>query len=471
MTSVVDTPPRDDTPPRPAPTPISADEAVALVIECLKEGRPRDAAALLRRVLEVVPGHPGALHYAGMLAFKTGHTEDGIRLVRESLETAPGMADWHSNLGIMLQAIDDVAGAIEAFRSAVALDPKHANAHNNLGVLLRLMRLHTDAEAEYRTAIAIDANHADAYNNLAILLDLTGRSAEAVTAYCHALTLRPQFASARRQLAIAYCRIGEREKAIRMCEEWVRLEPDSEEGRHTLAAVSGRDVPARASDAYVSRTFDEFARTFEAKLALLHYRAPELVVGALTEAGLLPSKSLDVLDLGCGTGWCGPLVSPWARRLVGVDLSRRMLDAARGKGEYDELVHGELTGYLVARPHQFDLIIAADTLVYFGDLGPVLTAVAGALRPGGLSVFTLEEAADTPAAEPYRLEPNGRYVHRADYVERLLAERGLDAVIQRADLRREAGLPVAGLVVRAARPRADGDADSGTDAARIGRLR
>jgi hypothetical protein len=34
-----------------------------------------------------------------------------------------------------------------------------------------------------------------------------------------------------------------------------------------IAACSGRDVPARASDAFIERTFDSFAGSFEAKLA------------------------------------------------------------------------------------------------------------------------------------------------------------------------------------------------------------
>lgn len=452
--------PRDESPADPAPTPISADDAVKLVIDCIKEGRPRDAGALLRRILEVVPGHPGALHYAGMLAFMTGHPEDGIRLVKASLEAAPGMADWHSNLGIMLlQAHDDAAGALEAFRTAVALDPKQFNARSNLGVLLRLLGLHTDAEAEYRTAIALNPDHADAYHNLAILLDATGRVAEAVTAYCHALTLRPQYAAARRQLAIAYCRIGQRDNAVRMCQEWLRLEPDSDEARHTLAAVSGLDVPARASDGYVSRTFDQFAATFESKLSRLHYRAPELVAEALAGAGVPQSKSLDVLDLGCGTGWCGPLLAPWARHLVGVDLSRGMLTAARGKAVYDELIESELTAYLLGSQRQFDVIVAADTLIYFGDLAPALSAAIAALRPGGVFVFTLEEAADAGASEPFRLEPHGRYTHTRDHVERLLAPHAVAVTVTRADLRNEGGLPVAGLVVRAIKPRiGDGDA-------------
>ena len=95
------------------------------------------------------------------------------------------------------------------------------------------------------------------------------------------------------------------------------------------------------------------------------------------------SKSLDVLDAGCGAGLCGPLIAPCARRLVGVDLSGRMLAQARDKNVYDELIQRELTSYLRDSPAVFDAIVSADTLVYFGPLRDVVAAAARALRPGG----------------------------------------------------------------------------------------
>ena len=95
------------------------------------------------------------------------------------------------------------------------------------------------------------------------------------------------------------------------------------------------------------------------------------------------SNDLDVLDAGCGTGLCGPLLAPYARRLVGVDLSERMLDQARARDVYDELVKGELTEYLAASAGTFDAIVSADTLVYFGPLEAVAEAAERALRPGG----------------------------------------------------------------------------------------
>jgi predicted TPR repeat methyltransferase len=128
-----------------------------------------------------------------------------------------------------------------------------------------------------------------------------------------------------------------------------------------------------------------------------------------------------------------------------------------GRLFYDELCHAELTAYLQAHPNEFDLIISADTIVYFGDLTDVLPAAASALRDGGTLIFTLEDASPEPdslaplpdAAAPFHIDAHGRYAHRPDYVERTLAAAGLDTEIVRAELRMEAGVPVRGLLVRA----------------------
>ena len=109
----------------------------------------------------------------------------------------------------------------------------------------------------------------------------------------------------------------------------------------------------------------------------------------------------------------------------------------------------ELTEYLRDHREAFDLIVSADTLVYFGDLESVLAAAAGALRANGLLVFTLEHAVGAEAALDYRLEFHGRYSHAGAHVERMLAFLGLQPQIAQAELRMESGAPVPGLVIRA----------------------
>ena len=407
------------------------------------------AAEIYRSVLEAAPDHAGALHFSGVLAHQQNHGDEAVALIERSLELEPDRPDWHSNLGIVLQDRLRLDEATAAYERAIALDPNHANAHNNLGVVLRAQGRAVDAEAAYRAAIRIDPDHADAYNNLGVLLNGLGHTREAALCFSKVITLRPQHPEARRLLALAYHTLGEVDKAIDIFDEWLREEPDDPIARHLLAACSGRDVPARASDAFIEKTCDNFAASFDAKLASLAYRAPALVGEMLARAGVEASRSLDVLDAGCGTGLCGPLIAPYARRLVGVDLSEAMLARARARNVYDELTKRELTAYLRESPSSFDVIVSADTLVYFGPLEAISAAAANALRPGGVFVFTVEDLSAAAIEAGYAISPNGRYRHAPGYVESALADAGLQAEIVPAELRLEAGEPVAGLVVRA----------------------
>ena len=221
--------------------------------------------------------------------------------------------------------------AIDACQRAIAIDAGHANAHSNLGVLLRATGRPAEAEAAYRAAIALDPQHVDAYTNLGILLNGLKRTEEAAACYSRVITLRPKHKEARKLLALAHCTLGEIGEAVAIFDEWLQEEPDDPIARHMHAACTGADVPARASDGFVERTFDSFAASFESKLERLSYRAPALVAAMIEEAGVEPTKRLDVLDAGCGTGLCGPLLAPYARRLVGVDLSEGMLARAKEK--------------------------------------------------------------------------------------------------------------------------------------------
>ena len=428
---------------------LTLEDAIAIAILLQKNEQFAEAGEVYRRVLEAAPDHPRALHYAGVLAHQQGRRDEAIALIERSLTIEPDRADSYNNLGIVLQSAGRLDEAIAAYQRAIALDPGHANAFSNLGVLLRATGQPSEAEAAYRTAIELDPAHVDAYTNLGILLNATERTPEAAACFCKVITLRPKHRDARKLLALAHCTLGEVGEAVKIFEDWLEEDPDEPIARHMLAACTGRGVPPRASDGFVEHTFDSFAASFESKLERLSYRAPALIGAMLEDSGLTPAKSLDVLDAGCGTGLCAAFVAPYARRLVGVDLSDGMLALAREKNIYDAVLKEELTGYLRAHPGAFDVIVSADTLVYFGDLRDAFAAASAALRHDGLFIFTLEHAVDAPAGVDYRLELHGRYSHARSYVERLLASAGLQPEIATADLRMEAGAPVPGLVVRA----------------------
>lgn len=208
---------------------------------------------------------------------------------------------------------------------------------------------------------------------------------------------------------------------------------------HFIRAQVGWQAP-RAAGRYIRRLFDEYAKQFDDHLLVdLSYRAPNLIFSATEE--ILQKTTPEIVDLGCGTGICGPLFQPFAVTLVGVDLAPKMLEQADLKGCYSELVEADLVVFLRERELAFDLAVSADVLVYFGDLSDILGAAYGALRSSGHFAFTVECSDD----DRWRLQRNGRYIHGRHYVERVAKGTGFEvASVTRDVLRLNFEEPVEG---------------------------
>lgn len=429
---------------------LSLDEAIRYAIS-LQHKRQLDAAeTLYRRVLVLAPEHPDALHYLGLLRFQRGRANEAVELLQRAIECEPEFADFHNNLGNVCTALGWVEAAADSYRKAIALDPRRADFHNNLGVLHRVTEASEAAEAEYLLAVELDPKHFRAYNNLGMLYAARDDIKAAVQYYCKSITLMPEHPDGHKLLGLAYYSTGQLAEAAEVFRQWLEQQPDDPTARHMYAACSGRDVPERADNDYIVDTFDRFAESFEEQLKVrLRYRAPELVAEALSRYLPAPAKQLDILDAGCGTGLCGPLVAQWAARLVGVDLSVGMLHRAEGKGCYDQLYRIELTEFL-RMPDEagaYDVILSADTLCYFGPLETVSAAARQALRPQGVFAFSVEDAGDT-ASSGHILNPHGRYAHTASYVRDCLEGAGFRVLsIDPAVLRTEGGAPVNGLII------------------------
>src|SRR5947208_2087933 len=105
-----------------------------LALQHHQAGRLNDAEAIYRRVLAVMPNHPVAMHYLGVLAHQLGRHNDAIDLITRSITLLP-RASYYSNLGEAYRAAGRLDQAAEAFRKAIELDPAGPSQHNNLGLL------------------------------------------------------------------------------------------------------------------------------------------------------------------------------------------------------------------------------------------------------------------------------------------------------------------------------------------------
>lgn len=422
-------------------------------VDWVRTEQLQQADAAFGALLAEQPEHPDVLHFLGILRHVQERSEEGIALIRRALALRPGQPGMLNNLGNLLFETQQLDAAADAYQQALdvagtghadSADPLH-----NLGVIHRRSERLDRAEHCLRQALALRPENGPTWYSLSEVLIAQGRIHEGLLANSQAIMLLPRESTAREQVIRALVMLGQREQAATLYREWLAEEPDNPIVLHQLAACLGQDAPDRASDAYVAAVFDQFAPSFDAKLEKLGYRAPELVAEACALVLGPPAGLLQVVDAGCGTGLCGPLLRPWAAQLAGCDLSVGMLRQARQRQVYDRLHKAELVHYLDTQPAAFDLVVSADTLCYFGRLEGALHASRRALRPGGWLVFTVE-ALPADAAEDHRILPQGRYAHGEAYLRRCLADAGFSGHgLLAATLRQEAGQPVAGWVVSA----------------------
>jgi predicted TPR repeat methyltransferase len=294
---------------------------------------------------------------------------------------------------------------------------------------------------------------------LAELLTFAGERGAAADAYRELIEGSPEDLEVLEKLASVLGRLGrvEEELAIHrriaaIVSDKLGVAPEHREAviAFEMAARGVTEAPAAAPAAFVAASFDAYAENFEEELRTsLHYRGPEQILERMERVFGAGAGALDVCDAGCGTGVLGPLLRPFARSLQGVDLSPRMLDKARERGVYDQLVTADLAEHLGRCPAAFDVITAADVFVYIGDLGPVLAAVRGALREGGCFFFTVERA----DGDGYELHLDGRYAHAERYLRAAAEAAGLAVLsLEEEVLRRERGLPVRALIGAFGRP-------------------
>lgn len=374
----------------------------------LSLGKSVEAETAALEAVTLEPGLGEAHFVLGEILEARGEAERAKEYFLCSTKLMPGLPEAHMKLGNILTALGDHAGAVESLQRALDLNPALPEAHFLQAESFAAQNLRAQAEASYRKVLTFDKDHLSAHYSLAFMLLATNRNNEAAQHFA----------------------------------EIIRINPADEQAQHLLAAQRG-ETSSSAPAAYVATLFDGFADTFDSKLVdKLNYRTPELVHQLVEQSVAPAANSLQVIDLGCGTGLCAPLFRGMASTLHGVDLSPRMVEKARQRNLYDALEVGDITASLQAKAAAWDLAIAADVLVYLGDLRAVFMACASALKPGGWFAFSVE-AGD--GSDGYVLRQSGRYAHATDYIRALASAAGMHEVVRQAVfLRHEKGRKMPG---------------------------
>lgn len=443
-----------------------------------------ESREVLGAAQSVLPNEPSIANNLAVVLDRLDQTDEAVRCSQRSLTIDPAQTDSWVFLGNLKRKKGDLPGAAAAYESAIALNSNSPLAWQGLGFVRKDQLKPAEAIECFITSIRQSGATAPLLSILGQLFYLTGQFEKSRDAYSAAVEFDgsnavyrkmvretnffcaaiagdaldgalgvyqsdvaarpaaadktvPELLSTAFSLLSAY---GHADAARRVGQYRVELYPDSATASYLLAAVSGDASIARSPDAYLVEHFDSFATRFDEQLVKnLGYDVPEQLGFML--AAIVPSDSrVDVLDAGCGTGLCGPWVRGMATTLTGVDISQGMLNQAERRGIYDRLICEELTTFLRMSPEQYGMIIAADVMIYFGDLSDLGGALAIALKPGGLLAFSIERT----AGRKHQLLPSGRFAHDPDYVRSLLSGDFVEVRSERTTVRLEALEPVAG---------------------------
>jgi len=120
------------------------------------------------------------------------------------------------------------------------------------------------------------------------------------------------------------------------------------------------------------------------------YTAPSSIAKILSEQ--LSDTRASVLDVGCGTGLtCRLLAESGFSQLDGIDLSQEMIEVARERGIYRNLLQGDVNQPLQLETASYDGVVSSGTFTH-GHVGPgPLDEIFRVLKPGGILACTVHQ--------------------------------------------------------------------------------
>ncbi|MBF0611513.1 MAG: tetratricopeptide repeat protein [Magnetococcales bacterium] len=383
----------------------------------LAEGRLDDAEAAFVQAITRKPDFVEALYNLATLLQRQKRWQEAMGYYSKALAIQPNLTEGYFNLAMVLQEIKAFSQAEAVYLKALQCKGDAAVIFANLGTLYKEMKRFGEAQVSFQKSLQVHPNRGETYVNLGNLQKEQKLFEQAEASYRNAIRLKPDYAEAYSNLGSLLQEVERVEEAKTAYAQALRLQPQLDAVRHMLAALTGEKT-SKAPRQFVENLFDTYAETFDHHLVQeLRYQTPRLlrqtVDQVLGKTGFFPR----CVDLGCGTGLAGEFFRPLCGHLLGIDLSQQMIQLAEKRAIYEQLLVGDMEEILQGQPAGFDLVVAADVLVYLGDLSPLFQIIAGKMSPGGLFVFSVEDLVQ----DDYTLLTTGRYAHSQAYIKKLVS--------------------------------------------------
>lgn len=383
------------------------------------QGKLPEAIQAYRHALTLQSNYVDAYYNLGLALVKQQQFDEAVIIYKKLLEYAPKHDAARFHLAGVFMRQENLSAALNELLMVEAAQPHHFETQTNLATCYLKQGALKEAKQHYLNALALMPDDTQILYNLGVISMQEGYVDQAIQYYQRTLRINFDLFFVHNNLGIAFLAKQHAGLALQHFREALRLQPNNEAISYIVTMLTQHQPLLAAPTAYIQSLFDSYADHYEPHLLnALDYKIPQIFYEAATKQ-LNPHAKLDILDLGCGTGLCGTVFKPLTKTLIGVDLSPKMLEVAKEKNIYDQLILSEMNTFLQKNsPAAYDLIMAGDVFVYAGELENIFKMIRRALRAKGLFIFNTEISEDAD----YRMNQSGRFLHTTHYLN-TLAER------------------------------------------------
>ena len=376
----------------------------------------------------------------GVLELETNELQQAEDSFLKVLSVNSEHIDALINLGVIAVKKEEGQHAVDYFTKALALDNDNQDARNNLAAVFIHNDRYENALIHYDLLLQQAPNNKEYLYNAGVAEMALGHLQNAKDHFEKILILENTHFDALTNLAAIHNRLNDREQAIIYLKQALVARPKDPSVTFMLHAMTGQEDSPSACPDYVHNLFNNYALYYDQHVqGPLKYMLPELIKRVLEEQRI--TQVTTTIDLGCGTGLCGPSLRNISRRLIGVDIADKMLSQARTKGFYDALIESDIVTYLADNQDRYQLAIAADVLPYLSELGPLFQIVHERLSDQGYFIFSHEIS----EIAPFTLQKSARFAHHPAHIQSLCAGIGFQILYQDkviARLQNEQSMPV-----------------------------
>ncbi len=396
----------------------------------------------LQKAIQLNPNHMIALRQLSDLYLRNNYFNEAVVILKQLI---PLQNDIEINyrLGIAFYYLKQNNHALHEFQYVYQQNKKYEDVNQYLANLFLEQGAHQVALQYYHQQISVSPMAA-AYYNIGFILMMQNKYQDALTYLFHAEKLDSTDSAIPLNIANIYLKQKKMPEAIAYYQRAQMIKPDDPEIQHILSALMQDKKPDSAPTVFLQNLFDQYANYYDKHLnTCLQYTAPEQLLKAVETDANTDMSVWTVVDLGCGTGLTGALFKPLVKKLIGIDISEKMLAVAEFKGIYDELILGDIESILPALS-AIHCIIAADVLTYFGNLESLFSKIRDTLLPDGIFSFTVEK---TTQAD-YLLQTSIRYAHHEKYINSLSAQYHFDLLrLDSIVMRKDQNKPIEGYLI------------------------